>query len=160
MRLSRKCFIFYKLIYYFTILSSHYISEITGYKYKKITLYGERFCIMKQKFNKFCHKISRVKRIQKLSSLIWKKERKNSLTWKNISNEIFFFHQKLNLDNLIANNKNEKFYKVSNANIVEKYKNVSTYRIVNILFYAARETPMQNYISITFLFDENWASTK
>lgn len=53
------------------------------------------------------------------------------------------------------NNKNEKFYKVSNANIVEKYKNVSTYRIVNILFYAARETPMQNYISITFLFDEN-----
>lgn len=67
----------------------------------------------------------------------------------------FFFHQKLNLDNLIVNNKNEKFYKVSNANIVEKYKNVSTYRIVNILFYAARETPMQNYISITFLFDEN-----
>lgn len=160
MRLFQKCFIFYKLIYYFTILSSHYISEITGYKYKKITLYNECFCIMKQKFNKFCHKISRVKRIQKLSSLIWKKERKNSLTWKNISNEIFFFHQKLNLDNLIANNKNEKFYKVSNANIVEKYKNVSTYRIVNILFYAARETPMQNYISITFLFDENWASTK
>lgn len=51
----------------------------------------------------------------------------------------YFFHQKLNPDNLIGNNKNEKFYKVRNANIVEKCKNISTHRIVNILFYMLPE---------------------